>query len=250
MSAVVEHVLTGGSENEGEVTRVGDTVRRPRRAGFEVVEALLQHLERVGFEGSPRLLGIDRHGRQVLEYLDGTAYSTPPWSDDDAANAAELGRLAAWLRRLHDATATFQPPPETTPFRELPLPGTTWTHGDPGYSNVVYSDRRLVGLIDWEFAAPGHRCSDPAALLAVSIRGPRPDADDNDRRSAATRQAVLAIGAGYGMTDTELRSLPDMAAAVLDDAVAFQARSMGDADRARFEWRARWLRDNQAFLIS
>ena len=244
-----ERVFDGGSENHGAVVRVGNTVRRPRGAGCEVVEALLEHLERLGFEGSPRFLGIDQQGRQILEYLDGSAHRSPPWQHDDAANAVELGRLASWLRRLHDATAGFAPPVGARPRRALPLLGDVWTHGDVGYSNVVYRHRQLVGLIDWEFAAPSHRCCDPAALLAVSVRGPRPDVDDNSRRAAATRLAATAIAAGYGMTNDEVQALPEMAATILDDARAFQGESMSDEDRHRSAWRSRWLRDNTDYLV-
>lgn len=230
--------------------RVGNTVRRPRGAGHEVVEALLIHLEQVGFDGSPRFLGIDGQGRQTLEYLDGSSHETPPWQHDDAANALELGRLAEWLRRLHDATADFVPPAGALPQRQLPLTGNVWTHGDVGYANVVYRDRQLVGLIDWEFAAPAHRCCDPAALLAVSIRGPRPDVDDNARRAAATKLAATAIANGYDMTDEEVCALPEMAAAVLDDARMFQVASMSDGERHRSAWRSRWLRDNIDELVA
>lgn len=48
------------------VVRVGNTVRRPRQAGSDLLEALLTHLERVGFDGAPRFLGIDARGRQAL----------------------------------------------------------------------------------------------------------------------------------------------------------------------------------------
>ena len=229
--------------------RVGNTVRRPRGAGHEVVEALLTHLEQVEFDGSPRFLGIDQQGRQILEYLDGSAHRTPPWQHDDDANAVALGRLASWLRRLHDATANFVPPVGAWPRRPLPLPGDVWTHGDVGYPNVVYRHQQLVGLIDWEFAAPSHRCCDPAALLAVSVRGPRPDVDDNTRRAAATRLAAAAIAAGYEMTGDEVQALPEMAAKILDDARTFQGESMSDDERHRSAWRSRWLRDNTDYLI-
>ena len=49
------------------VVRVGDTVRRPT-AG-RAVHALLTYLEQVGFPYSPRLLGVDQHGREVLTYV-------------------------------------------------------------------------------------------------------------------------------------------------------------------------------------
>ncbi len=243
-----ERVFDGGSENQGVVVRVGNTVRRPRGAGHEVTEALLVHLERVGFDGSPRFHGIDEQGRQILEYLDGSAHRTPPWQHDDAANAVELGRLASWLRRLHDATFDFVAPVGAQPRRALPLLGGVWTHGDVGYPNVVYQDQDLVGLIDWEFVAPSHRCCDLAALLAVSVRGPRPDVGDNTRRAAATRLAAAAIAEGYDMTDDEVHALPEMAATILDDMREFQGESMSDEERHRSAWRSQWLRDNTDYL--
>lgn len=204
----------------------------------------------MGFGGSPRFLGIDQQGRQVLEFLDGSAHRTPPWQHDDAANAAELGRLASWLRDLHDATVDFVPPVGAQPRRSLPVAGEVWTHGDVGYPNVVYRHQQLVGLIDWEFAAPSHRCCDPAALVAVSVRGPRPDVNDNTRRAGATKLAVAAIAAGYGMTDAEHQALPGMAATILDDAVTFQGESMSDGERYRSAWRSRWLRDKTEYLTA
>jgi hypothetical protein len=91
---------------------------------------------------------------------------------------------------------------------------------------------------------------DPAALLAVSSRGPRPDVGDNERRARATQLAVEAIATGYGMTDAEVHALPEMAARALDDAALFRADSMSGDERARFAWRSRWLRDNTEFLVS
>ena len=69
--------LAGGMANEGQVVRVGDTVRRPQRSWSPATHALLRHLEAVGFEGAPRFLGIDEHGREVLSYVPGAAVLPP-----------------------------------------------------------------------------------------------------------------------------------------------------------------------------
>jgi hypothetical protein len=50
--------LAGGRATPG-VVRVGDTVRRPLKPDSERVHALLALLERHGFDGAPRFLGID-----------------------------------------------------------------------------------------------------------------------------------------------------------------------------------------------
>jgi len=64
-----EERLTGGSISA--VAKVGDTVRRNAGPWTPAVHALLRHLEAVGFDGAPRVLGIDGQGREVLSYVPG-----------------------------------------------------------------------------------------------------------------------------------------------------------------------------------
>lgn len=45
-----------------DVVRVGDTVRRPVGPWTPSVHALLEHLEAAGFDGAPRVFGIDEQG--------------------------------------------------------------------------------------------------------------------------------------------------------------------------------------------
>ena len=56
-----------------EVERVGDTMRRSTGPWTPAVHALLRHLEAVGFEGAPRVLGSDDQGREVLTFIEGDA---------------------------------------------------------------------------------------------------------------------------------------------------------------------------------
>ena len=92
-----EVVLPGGFTNAGRVTRVGDTVRRPRRATSAGVWALLEHLEREGFDGAPRFLGVDDLGREMLSFLPGTAAIEPheDWVFGDEALIARWHELTA-----------------------------------------------------------------------------------------------------------------------------------------------------------
>jgi len=96
-------VLTGGTANRGNVVRIGDTVRRPLRETSPAAHALLGHLERAGFPGAPRFLGIDEEGREVLSYIEGVAPTPPypPWALTDRA-LVEVARL---LRDFHDVVA-------------------------------------------------------------------------------------------------------------------------------------------------
>jgi len=69
--AEVEVPLAGGNV-AAKVVRVGTTVRKPVTVATPAVEAVLRHLQRVGFAGAPRALGRDGQDRQVL------APSSPP----------------------------------------------------------------------------------------------------------------------------------------------------------------------------
>jgi hypothetical protein len=160
-----EVLLHGGTTNVGLVSRVGDTVRRPLRPTSEATRALLEHLERVGFDGAPRYLGIDDRGREVLSYISGEAAIAPlaAWALTDEA----LISVAELLRRYHDAVASFNPSGYTWPH---PIPSRfrhgLVSHNDPNLDNVIFDHGRAVALIDFDLASPGSAAWD----LACSAR--------------------------------------------------------------------------------
>jgi hypothetical protein len=95
-----EQALAGGRRTHG-IVRVGQAVRRSLHQRSDYVHALLRHLEAVGFDGAPRLLGIDAQGREVLTCLPGeVVVRSPAWLPD-----ARLDSAARLIRRFHDATA-------------------------------------------------------------------------------------------------------------------------------------------------
>jgi hypothetical protein len=59
MGDEVGEVLEDGRMNRGSVFRIGERVIRPRSKGADAAEAMLLHLESVGFAGAPRFLGHD-----------------------------------------------------------------------------------------------------------------------------------------------------------------------------------------------
>lgn len=74
-------MIADGEVVHGTVTtvqRIGGTIRRPVRRRTPSVHALLRHLERVGFPGAPRVLGIDTQGREILSLLPGQT-APRPW---------------------------------------------------------------------------------------------------------------------------------------------------------------------------
>jgi aminoglycoside phosphotransferase (APT) family kinase protein len=169
VSDLEEVPLAGGDVTVG-VVRVGDTVRRPRGPWSSSVAAYLRHLESVGFEGSPRHLGIDEQGRDTLEFLAGDVPSQPvtePW----AATERALTGIARLLRRLHEASASFAPPEGAFWFGDdvvvaLPAgvppepPAEIVSHFDVTPQNVVFRGNDPVALIDFDLARPGSALRD------------------------------------------------------------------------------------------
>ena len=164
-SALHETALVGGDVNVGEhvVVRVGNTVRRPLGPHTAYAHALLRHFERVGFDGAPRVLGFDEKGREALSYVEGSAALAPLPRGDDVIEA--LGRL---LRRMHDAQAGFDPPPDwhEEPLEPPPsaaaLPHVV-CHHDVFPPNVILRGGLPAALVDWDFAGPAPRLYDVAS---------------------------------------------------------------------------------------
>ena len=181
--------LTGGTANQGLVVRLGDTVRRPWRPTTPSTHALLMHLQEVGFDGAPRLLGVDERGREVLTYVPGTAISPPypPWSLTTSA----LESVARLLHRYHDAVASFDGGGLAW---QLPVPERFTTglvsHNDPNLDNVVFRDGVAVALIDFDLARP--RVAGVGRRRRRAVVGPAAPRRGHRRRPAGAFSAAAA----------------------------------------------------------
>jgi hypothetical protein len=149
----VEIRLDGG--NVGGAVRVGDTVRRTGGPWTPSVHALLEHLAGRDFGGSPRPLGIDEQGREVLTFLAGeTVGSARPWPGWVYAEGT-LIQVAHWLRGLHDAVADFIPPAAAVwRMGGQWAPGLIIGHNDAAPYNAVWREGKLAGFFDWDMAGP------------------------------------------------------------------------------------------------
>lgn len=155
--------LSGGDVTP--VWRAGDTVRRATGPWTPAVHALLRHLETVGFDGAPRVLGFDEEGREVLTFLAGDTPDAP--LPEYATSDDTLISLAHLLRRYHEAAAGFVPSRDAAWRRMVGAPesGPIICHTDLTPQNVVFRERRPVAFIDWDFAAPAPRTCDVASAL-------------------------------------------------------------------------------------
>ncbi len=172
-----EIALPGGLGSGGSVVRVGATVRRPVRTHSAAVHDFLGHLERAGFDGAPRFVGIDDQGREVLDFVEGDV-AIPPfpaWSATDDL----LMSVARLQHRLHVLAAGYAAPPGAVWDRaNLPPPpaGAIVCHNDVCIENVVVRDGRAVAFIDFDFAAP----ADPLYDIAIAARHWIPIRDPRD----------------------------------------------------------------------
>lgn len=183
--------------------RIAQAVHRPAQPWTPAVHAVLRHLEAVGFDGAPRVLGFDEQGREILTYLCGETIGDrdpwPAWAHSEAA----LTHVGAWARRLHDATATFVPPEGVTWFvAETWRPGLVIGHHDAAPYNAVWRDGRVVGFIDWDTAGPSSREVDLAfvalAWVPLSARRVAEERGFTAFDDRSRRLHLLLDAYGYG----------------------------------------------------
>ena len=190
------------------VERVGATVRRPAAPWTPAVHALLRHLEAVDFPYSPRVLGFDEEGREVLTFLEGDS-GPAGWAqvttDDGVRSAARA------LRAYHDAVAGWQRDPDLLWASGIHEPGAADNphevvcHGDFGPWNLVWRDGQLVGILDWDFAypAPARRDVVYAVEQLAPFRG-----DDECVRALGfdeppdRRHRIEVFAEAYGLAST------------------------------------------------
>jgi hypothetical protein len=171
-------LLTGGRITQG-VSRVGNTVRRPTGLHTPFVHSLLRHLE-VGFEGAPRVLGIDERGREILTFIEGYV---PP--DLATSSDEQLVRAAALIRHFHDATAGSA----------LAGAEEVVCHNDLSPCNTVFVKGMPAAFIDFDEAAPGTRSQDLGYAMWLFLDlGP----DGADTRTQGRRIRTMCEAYGIG----------------------------------------------------
>lgn len=151
--------LTGGNSNQ--VKRENNTVVRECGKWSPFVHQLLQYLTANGFTASPQFIETDGKTER-LTFIEGDVGNDPlqpsMLSDEVLIEAAQL------LRQFHDITQDFVVPLDAKFF--LPIDRNTQheviCHNDFAPYNCVYQDGHIIGIIDFDTAAPGHRIWDIA----------------------------------------------------------------------------------------
>lgn len=216
--AAEEIPLLGGDVTEG-VVRVGATVRRPVGPNGAAIHAVLDHLERAGFDGAPRYLGIDRASREVLSFIDGEVAGRPRPSWIAAED--RLRSVARLLRRYDDAVADFSMPVGVEPDWGIPSidlpplpsePVMILGHQDVTPENVVFSPAgEAIALIDFDLMKP---CS-PLAEVINGLIWWAPLADPLDRdpllRDVDVPRRCRIFADTYGLADRDRAGLVESA---------------------------------------
>jgi hypothetical protein len=202
VDATAEEPLAGGLAHPGEVVRVGDTVRRPAGTHTEAVFALLGFLAEIGFDGTPRPLGLDELEREVWAFVPGDVPIPPfpAWSMTDGA----LASVARLLRRYHDAAAGFDGSRFTWSDEMAdPRGGTAICHTDICPENVVFRDGEAVALLDFDFASPGRALWDVVATTGMwaPLRPLPQRTAAMEALDAVTRVRVFVDAYGLGAED-------------------------------------------------
>jgi hypothetical protein len=233
----VEIPLLGGDITSG-VVRVGSTVRRPVGLHTPAVHALLRHLENVGFEGSPRVLGIDAKNREVLTYLPGEVLPRP--LPAYALAESTLVTLAELQYGYHEAVASFEPPSgaswDGVLTRLVDGPPEIVCHCDVNLENVIFRDGpagpRPYAFIDFDLARPATRLVD----VIQTLRYWAPLADPADRdpalRDADAAARVAIFCEAYGLARPARALLVPVATSWLRRSrvtIAQRARARGGA---------------------
>jgi Phosphotransferase enzyme family len=168
-----EELLYGGVANAGAVTRQGDHVLRPSNPHSATIHGFLTHLHDVGFDGASVPIGIDPDRRERLVFIEGDV-PIPPYPAWAQTNDV-LASVAVLLRRYHDAGAGFVPPSGSAWSAEMIDPGGNGAtdlvicHNDVCLENVVFRDGIAVGLLDFDFAAPGRPLYDLAQFARMCV---------------------------------------------------------------------------------
>jgi hypothetical protein len=243
---VPEVPLAGGDVTEG-VVRIGSTVRRPRGPWSTSVASYLRHLDEAGFREAPRFLGVDERDRDILDFIEGDVPSQPvveAW----AATTEVLVGVPRMLRRLHDASASFEPAADAVWFGDdlpvkLPedvpplLETDIVSHFDLTPQNVVFRGMEPVGLIDFDLTRPGSRLADVVntAMWWVPLF-PRRDRDPAFQVCDAVARLAAFVDA-YELDEPDRSSFLDLA---IDGAARSWHLMKANAENRGGGWARMW----------
>jgi len=212
------------------IVRRGNQLLRPMGSWSPAVHEYLRHLEAAGFDGSPRVLGIEGD-REVLTFIDGDVANDPHWQPGHGHRLPPYARTdqalrgaARLIRQLHSAATGFQP--TATSYRFHPYPpraGEIVSHGDLSPWNTVYQRGIPVAFIDWDAAQPVEPLADlaTAAWNFVPLTSPEQLAEAGFDPLPDLPARLRTFLDAYGLTDRKA-ILPALRRCTLDEPEALR----------------------------
>lgn len=203
----------------GGAVRVGSSVRRSAGPWSPTIQRLLAHLREHDIAWVPTPMGCDPDGRDSVSFLPGVVpqYPLPGWiwTEDVLVDATKA------LPELHQATVGFDTAGASwrMPAHE---PVEVICHNDFAPYNMVFTDHRLTGIIDWDTASPGPRVWDVAYLAYRLVPLTDPANADGLPSHVADRLRLLCDSYGHGLLPTDV--LPIVVERLHDLAAFTQAR--------------------------
>ncbi len=200
--------LKGGVANAGSVVRSGEYVLRPSNKHTPSIHRFLASIAGNGFTGASEPVGVDADGRERLRFIAGDV-AIPPYPDWAQTDEA-IASIARLMRRFHDAARSFERRSDDTWSDEMvdPAGGSIICHNDVCLENVVFQDGEAIGLLDFDFAAPGRPVYDLACFARMCV----PIDDDENRPQLGWQPADLPtrlrlIADEYGLAAEERREM-------------------------------------------
>lgn len=261
-------LLQGGVANAGAVVRVGDHVLRPTNPNTVTIHRLMAHMRGRGFAGVPGVVGVEADGRERLTFVPGDVPLPPypEWSltHDVLASTTEL------LRRFHDATVGFVAGDGAGESWSAEMadplaggPDDVIGHNDVCPENVVYRNGVAVAILDLDFAAPGRRVYDVAAMarMCVPVDGPE-GAALSGRRHLDPFRRLAVVAEAYPLDSAGRRELVEALAGQIARGGEFVRRRVAAGDQAfiamwtsmggaaRFDRRWEWFASNRDRLLA
>jgi Phosphotransferase enzyme family len=164
----MDEQLVGGIANAGQVVRRGQCVIRPSNPFSASIHAYLRALRETGFSGASLPVAIQPDGRERLTYIEGDV-PVPPfpaWAQSDEC----LASITSLISSFHEASSKVEIPagPWSDELAD-PEGGPIICHNDVCLENVVFQHGKAVGLLDFDFAAPGRPTYDLAAFARMCV---------------------------------------------------------------------------------
>jgi len=241
------------------IERIGDTVHRPTHHWTPAVHHLLNYLQSVNFPYSPKVLGFDEDGREILSYIDGQSGGdvwTKIISDDG------LRKFAKLLRAYHDAIADYKPSVDAEWAYTIGAPedGEIMCHGDFGPWNIVWNGDEPTGIVDWDLVVPAKPRFD--VLYALEYSAPFrddeaalkwhhfPEVPNRKHRIEVFADAYGLIGLGDVVTDVAAmqRKVAGFEKQLAERGLQPQAEWVASGDLEVVEQHAMWTESHRSLF--